>query len=62
MSDWCVGNIATSRYCCVINCTTCGGSGCGSRAPGFTCCTGGMTDACLTPEQHTRHTQGYAPP
>ena len=52
--SFCVGNINHSdRWCCAAACGTCGGSGCGSRVQGYTCCTGDMVDPCLTPTQHT---------
>jgi len=61
--SFCVGNINQGdRFCCAAECGTCGGSGCGSRVQGFTCCTGGMVDACLTPTQHTCLHPSYVSP
>jgi hypothetical protein len=62
-SAWCVGNIKKNvRWCCALECGACGGTGCYSFAEGFTCCTGSLTDACETPEQHTCLNPAYVVP
>lgn len=54
--EWCQdGIVVDNHYCCATQCGICGGTGCGSRAPGFACCPSQIIDRCATPWQHTCH-------